>query len=430
MLSLLSVLACKHDPEPSTGDDDDTSATTGETGETGGLDCNDGLWLPGGYWDIQSSVDVPPEEKLVGRDIAIDPAGKPVVLAQHHSETGTPQSISLHTREGDEGPLSPSASYSGATLSGRTLAPVGRSMAFDSAGVLWIGGALADDEGTIPFVLSFSGGLFGAPIPLDDLTPSGEVSAGPVLTEQGAYWLGTKIDPASLLSELVLWRVDGSGEVEEVFHTTDLAEGDTAGRMFAGALSLTPSGQILFGSGVLPGSGSGGRAALYLYDPAGGSPNEIISLPAETSGAPGLVTDAIVAADDTLTWLWGALTPTRDAPSWLLSEGPLSGPQSSLPIDTVSGPEMAKPHDLVVHPSGVSLVGGSLSRDDEEPLSPIVRMEQDAGFVMHFFAPGPDAGYINALELAPDGQVWALCQYDNDGIGALEITILRLTCYL
>ena len=169
---------------------------------------------------------------------------------------------------------------------------------------------------------------------------------------------------------------------------------------------------------------------LSFYD---GSVTELLALSAsETGDVDGNITDAVVGPADMLTWVWGANTPTREAQaqSWLVFEGPLTGPQSSVQIDIVTGPEISKPYDLVIHPSGVPLVGGSLSRDTDEPLSPVVRMEQTGGFFMTFFAPGPNAGYINALEVAPDGQVWALCLFGDDGLANPEITILRLTCFL
>lgn len=442
VLSLL-VAACSGDPTTPTDKTGDTSTPdptgttdtgTVDTVETGTTDtgpdltCEGDGWLPGGFWDPDVSITGP---SMLASALAVDAAGSPVLLLNELQPDGAPGSLTLRWREATDpdGELPQSVAWAGipSTTGGSDWLPLGQVLEETPEGAM-VGGQLSDGVRTLPFAarIDRSTGAVQHWV-LDDDASSGSVTAGPVFTSEGSWWLG-EVTEAGGVPELVVWRIDASDVVTEAFRYSGLSVG--AGATIPGALAVTDDGSILVGGGVRSTEASEQRALLFSGGVGGFA--EILSLPpTQTGGVPGAILAAEARADR-LTYAWGSVAdPIAPADtSWRLYDGSLSDPASAALVDEDAVGESATPMALSLHTSGAVFASGGWVRADGKPLAPYVRMGIDDSYSTTFAAPGPNPGWINEVEITDDGLPWALCVYSSDGISTDEIVILRMVCLL
>jgi hypothetical protein len=395
----LTLAACSAKPaadeSPDGVTETGTAPPTGETGTggTGGLDCTDGVWLPGAFWELDTSVPVDPPREVA--DLAIDAGAVPVVLSTRAG------ALVVEWREPGEAADTLPHSVEWTGVGGR--APWGAALGLSGGGFL-VGGHLSDGAGAVPFAVALDRSGAATPVILDETMTEGGVTAGPVVTAEGTWWLGAADDA------LVLWRVDGSAAVHEALRV----EG-----ALPGALTATGDGRVLVGGGS-----ADGAAWLRLGDADG--LDEVLSL-----DGGGTIAAAAVAGER-LVYAWSAVDVAPEAvagPSWRLYDGLLADPGGAAIIDEDNDQESASARSVALHPGGGVLAGGAWVRGAGEVPAPYLRLGHEGLFSTTFAAPGPDPGWIDAVTVDQTGEVWALCVYEAGGSSA-EVQLLRMECQL
>ncbi|HHO53655.1 MAG TPA: hypothetical protein ENK18_22985 [Deltaproteobacteria bacterium] len=421
-----------------TGPTDTGPTGTGTTDTGPDLTCAGDEWLAGGFWDFDASFSGP---SMLATSLSLDALGAPVLLLNQLGPGNAPSSLTLRWREPtdpdgelprifDWAGLPPGTGTGTGTGAGTGAGwlPLGRVLEETSEGSL-VGGQLHDGTRTIPFAarIDRSAGSI-EPWILDPDVASGSVTAGPVFTAEGSWWLGEITEPGGV-SEIVVWRIDAGDVVSEELRYTSLST-PGSGEMVPGALAVADDGRVLVGGGAR--SPVVAEQGAFLLAGGVGGFTELLAMPSsETSGVPGAILAAGSRADR-LAYVWGGLADPADPadPSWRLYDGTLSDPASATLADEDTTGETAAPMALSLHPSGAVFASGGWVRADGKPPAPYVRMGVDGSYTTTFAAPGPNPGWINVVDITDDGLPWALCVYSSDGVATDEIVILEMVCLL